>query len=164
MKDDNFVSRTINEVSIELNKFPARKVHQLAKKMESPKATARHIRQVAGDPQTTWINPMCHQCIDLPSGKNRRKQGIKQRQSHHKNAEHPASGQFRRNFDPKLVHKYKDRCPKCGDSAHLEGFQCPAKKFQCKACHKFGHFTCLFYQKNQQKQASYKSRKPKAIN
>ena len=60
------------------------------------------------------------------------------------------------------MHKYKDRCPKRGDSAHLEGFQCPAKKFQSKACHKFGHFTSFYYQKNQQKQAPYKSRKPKA--
>ena len=44
----------------------------------------------------------------------------------------------------------------------LEGFQCPAKKFQCKACYKFVHFTSLCFQKNQQKQAHYKSRKPKA--
>ena len=35
-------------------------------------------------------------------------------------------------------------------------------KFQCKACHKFGHFTSLCYQKNQQQQAPYKSRKPTA--
>ena len=38
-------------------------------------------------------------------------------------------------------------------------FQCPAKMFQCKACHKFGHFTRFCYQK---KQAPFKSRKPKA--
>ena len=163
MKDEDFVSRTINEGSIDLDKFPASKVCQLAKKMENSKATTRHIRQVAGDLQTAQINLMCHQRTELPSGKNKkRKQGTKQRQSHHKNAEHPATGQFKRNFDPNLVHKYKDRCTKCGDSAHLEGFQCPAKKSQCKACHKFGHFTSLFFQKNQQKQVPYKSRKPKA--
>ena len=40
----------------------------------------------------------------------------------------------------------------------MEGFQCPAKRFQCKACHKFGHFTSLCYQK---KQDPFKSRKPK---
>ena len=34
----------------------------------------------------------------------------------------------------------------------------PYKKFQCKAFHMFGHFTSLFYQKNQ---APFKSRKPK---
>ena len=42
---------------------------------------------------------------------------------------------------------------------HAEGFQCPAKKYQCKSCHKYGHFTSLHYQK---KQVSFKPRKPKA--
>ena len=131
--------------------------------MESSKATARHIRQVAGDPHAAQINCMHHPRTELPSRKNKkRKPVVKQRQPHHKNAEHPVSGQFKRYFDPKLVHKYKDRCPKCSDSAHLEGFQCPAKKFQCKAYHKFGHFTSLCYQRNQQKQVPHKSRKPKA--
>ena len=64
----------------------------------------------------------------------------------------------KKRFDVKSAHQNKDRCSKCGDSAHVEGFQCPAKKFQCKACHKFGHFTSHCYQK---KQAPFKSRKPK---
>ena len=100
---------------------------------------------------------MCHQCTELSSGKNKkRKQEVRQRQSHHKN------GEVKRTFDPKPVHtNTKKDVLKCGDSAHLEGFQCPAKKFQCKACHKFGHFTSLFCQKNQQKQGTYKSWKPK---
>ena len=55
------------------------------------------------------------------------------------------------------AHQSKDRCLKCGDSVHVEGFQCPAKKFQCKAYNKFGHFTSLCYQK---KQVLFKSRKP----
>ena len=46
----------------------------------------------------------------------------------------------------------------CGDSNHIEGLQCPAKKFQCKSCHKYGHYTNLCYQ---MKQASFMSRKPK---
>ena len=126
-------------------------------------ATARHIRQVAGDPQAAQVNLMHQQCTELSSGRNKkRKQGFKLKQSHQKNTEQSASGEFKRSFLPKLVLKYKNRCPKCGDSAHLEGFQCPAKKFQCKACQKFGHFSSLCYQKNQQKQAPYKSRKPKA--
>ena len=41
----------------------------------------------------------------------------------------------------------------------MEGFPCTAKKFQCKASHKFGNFTSLCYQK---KQVPFKSRKPKA--
>ena len=36
------------------------------------------------------------------------------------------------------------------------------QKFQCKACHKFGHYTSLYFQKAQQKQANYKHRKPTA--
>ena len=45
-RDEEFVSKTINESNIDFNKFPASKVHQLAKKMESSKATAKHIKQV----------------------------------------------------------------------------------------------------------------------
>ena len=67
--------------------------------------------------------------------------------------------QHKKRFDVKNAHQNKDKCPKHGDSANVEGFQCTAKKYQCKACHKFGHFTSLCYQK---KQAPFMSRKPKA--
>ena len=60
MKDEDFVSRTINEGSVDIDKFPASKVCQLVKKVKSSKATARHIRQVAGDLQAAQINLMCH--------------------------------------------------------------------------------------------------------
>ena len=43
---EEFVSKTINESSVDLDKFPASKVHQLAKKYESSKATVRHIKQL----------------------------------------------------------------------------------------------------------------------
>ena len=49
MKDEDFVTKTINEGNVDIQKFPASKVGQLAKMMESSKATAKHIRQVAGD-------------------------------------------------------------------------------------------------------------------
>ena len=51
LKDGDFVSKTINEGSADLDMLPASRVCQLAQKMESSKATARHIKQVAGDPQ-----------------------------------------------------------------------------------------------------------------
>ena len=44
-------SKTINDSHIDLDKFPACKVRQLAKKMESSKVTAKHIKQVASDPR-----------------------------------------------------------------------------------------------------------------
>ena len=36
----------------------------------------------------------------------------------------------------------------------------PSQKKQCKACHKFGHYTSLCFQKSQQKQSNYKHRNP----
>ena len=44
LKDEEFVSKTINDSNIDLDKFPSSKVRQLAKKMESPKVTTRHIK------------------------------------------------------------------------------------------------------------------------
>ena len=159
-KDEEFVSKTINEGSVDLDKFPASRVCQLAKKMESSKATARHIKQVAGDPQAAQINLMCHQHTDLSNGKYKRKNSsAKQKQVQHKNVEQRPPKQYKKSFDPKLAHKIKDKCSKCGDSAHLEGFQCPAKNFQSKAYHKFGHYTSLCIQKTQQNHANYKHRK-----
>ena len=73
LKDEEFVSKTINEGSVDLDKFPTSKVCQLAKKMENPKATARHIKQVTGDPQVAQINLMHHQCTELSNGKYKKK-------------------------------------------------------------------------------------------
>ena len=73
LKDKGFVSKTINEGSVDLDKFPARKVCQCAKKMKSSKATARHIKEVAGDAQATQINLMHHQCTESPSGKYKKR-------------------------------------------------------------------------------------------
>ena len=50
LRDEEFVSKTISDGSVDFEKFPASKVRQLAKKLESSKATTRHIKQVAGDP------------------------------------------------------------------------------------------------------------------
>ena len=41
-----------------------------------------------------------------------------------------------------------------------EEFTCPAKKYQCKVCHKFGHFTSQCFQKKQYPQ--HRFRQPKA--
>ena len=51
LKHKEFVSKTINDSNIDLDMFPASKVRQLAKKMESSKSTARHIKAVASDPK-----------------------------------------------------------------------------------------------------------------
>ena len=53
LKDEEFVSRTINDSNIDLDKFPASKVRQLAMKLESSKSTAKYIKQVSNEPQAT---------------------------------------------------------------------------------------------------------------
>ena len=77
---------------------------------------------------------------------------------HQSNEGYHPQAQPKKRFETKGVHEDKLRCSKCSDSLHIQGFQCPAKKYQCKACHKFGHFTSMYYQK---KQAPSKHRKPK---
>ena len=147
---------------MDLEKFPASRARQLAKKMESAKATACHIKQVAGDPQAVQINLVRNQHIEISSGKHKkRKSFVKPKQPSHKNVVHenpPVSSYNKKSLNPKNVHKNKDRCSNCGDSMHGEGFLCPAMKFQYKTCHKFGYFTSLCYQKQQ---APFKSRRPK---
>ena len=59
---------------------------------------------------------------------------------------------------------HPNKCNRCGNTLHAKGFLCPARKFQCKMCHKFGHFTTMCYQKSQGQHSSslFQSRKPKA--
>ena len=71
MKDEDFVTKMINEGNVNIQKFPASKVRQLMKKMESSKATAKHIRQVAGDLPVAQIQLMQHQCTQILPGENR---------------------------------------------------------------------------------------------
>ena len=54
--DESFVSKPLNEGHVELSKFPASTVRQLAKKMESWQATAKHMKQATREPQTFQVN------------------------------------------------------------------------------------------------------------
>ena len=56
LNDESFISKTLNEGHVELNKFPASTVRQLAKKMERSQATAKHMKQVTRDPQVVQVN------------------------------------------------------------------------------------------------------------
>ena len=103
MRDEEFVSRTISDGSVNLEKFPASKVQKLTKKLESSKATAHHIKQVAGDPQATQINLFRHQCTELPAHKYKKKRPLwKPKQSNCKN-------QGSNNHNPQVQQKKFDR-------------------------------------------------------
>ena len=85
----------------------------------------------------------------------------RQKPQNHRTPEIPTS---RKPSDKQKPDAQHDKCIRCGDTLHVKGFQCPARKFQCKMCHKFGHFTTVCYQKSpgQQLSTSFQSRKPKA--
>ena len=113
--------------------------------------------------QVTQIHLMGHQHTELLHGKYKKwKPQAKPRPIQNKSTELKQASFNKKSFDPRGAYKQKDRCSKCGDSTHLEGFTCPAKKYKCKSCHKFGHFTSLCLMKGQQKQAYHKHGKPKA--
>ena len=144
------MSRTITEGSVDLDKFPTSRVCQLAKKFENSKATACHIKQVAGDPQVTQINLMRHQQTELHTNRHNKKRRPTSRPKPHKAPESSASNQVKKSYDNRKPHRAPDCCNKCGNSIHVQGFQCPVKKHQCKVCNKYGHFSSLCFQKKTQ--------------
>ena len=89
---------------------------------------------------------MRHQCTDLLAHKHKnRKPFVKHRPPSDKNDISDRHSHYKKGFDSMNVYRNKERCQKCGDSKHIEGFQCPAKKFQCKSYHKYGHFISFCY-------------------
>ena len=130
---------------------------------------ARHIKQVSGEPQAAQINLLWHQRTELPQHiYKKKKPHTRPRQG---NSKLPCGNDLQQGQKIKGNHFLPpsnrlpppgnhNRCSKCGDTAHWEGFTCPAKKYQCKICHKFGHFTSQCFQKKQYSQQKY--RQPKA--
>ena len=147
LKDEEFVSKTLNEGCADLQQYPASKVRQLAKKLESSKATARHIKQATSNAQAAQINLLRHQHTELSQKK---KKGHK-RKLHFKSKD--SKPPYKKRPHPSQAHGSQDRCSKCGDTRHAQGFSCPAKKYLCKACKKYGHFTSLCFSK--QKKTAY---------
>ena len=156
------MSRIIIEGSVDLDKFSASKVWQLAKKFESSKTAVHHIKQVAGDPQETQINLVRHQRIELPRNRHNKKRRPTGKQKPYKIPESQATNQVKIPYDSRKIHKIPDCCNQCGDSIHAQGFQCLAKKYQCKVCNKYGHFSSLCYQKKTQVHHKNSHRNPKA--
>ena len=104
---------------------------------------------------------MHHQNTELLAGNySKHEKATKQKAQNHR----PTDQMSKKSFDLKRVDKQSDRCIRCGDTSHTKGFQCPVKKFQCKVCHKFGHFTSVCYQKNQQTSGSFIPRKVRHTN
>ena len=57
MADNEFIAKTINEGNTDLKQYPAAKVQHMAKKLESSKATAKHIKEHTSSMQgATQVN------------------------------------------------------------------------------------------------------------
>ena len=68
MSDNEFIAKTINEGNTDLAQYPAAKVQHMAKKVESRKATAKHIKQHTSNTQgAAQINILRHNCTSLPT-------------------------------------------------------------------------------------------------
>ena len=127
--------------------------------MESSKAMAKHIRQVAGDLLVSQIKLMQHQHTQLPAWNYPRRKHTSttwRKPQNHKTPETPTS---QKPSDLQKPDVHSDKYTRCGDMLHAKGFQCPARNFQCKICHKFGHFTTVCYQKSQQSSTSFRNKK-----
>ena len=72
MTDNEFIAKTINEANTDLAQYPAAKMWQMAKKLESSKATAKHIKQHTSSMQcAAQINVLWHSHTRLPQKKKK---------------------------------------------------------------------------------------------
>ena len=90
---------------------------------------------------------MQHQRTELPTNRHNKKRRPTSRPKQYKATENAVANQVKKSYDNKKPHRATNHCNKCGDSIHVQGFQSPAKKYQCKVCNKYGHFPSLCYQK-----------------
>ena len=156
--DQQFMSKCIAE---ETNLTTA-DIHQLLKKLESSRVTTKHI---TGGPSQGAVNQVCGK--QPYQGKKGKKGGNnhgnqnggkptnqeqQQKQLQHSKQEgdqkpwlkcwhqdQVQKGQYKKpKIDPTI-------CMQCGDTRHSTNFKCSTTPFECKKCHKTGHFThyCL---------------------
>ena len=155
LNDQTFISKIISEESPDVT---AATIRQKLKKLEAGRA-AKYIRgtnTIGKDPTVEDVNQVQKQ--GNPKGKGQKRKGW-HKDSHQHLQSHPTKkpfkpnpqqgqphGQGQRQHKPKSQASFDPNiCKCCGDTRHRPGFNCPASKFQCKKCHKYGHFTskCL---------------------
>ena len=122
----------------------------MAKMLESGKATIKHIKQHMSTMQdAAQINVIRHNHTSL---RPKKKKGSKKPNPN--KTTKPQQPQQQKQLNQ---HQPSDRnpnqCTRCGDSPHAQGFNCLAKKYQCKHYTKVGHFTKMCFTKNAHPQA-----------
>ena len=118
------------------------------------------------EPQATQVNLLRHQRTELPPANLKKKRkAFRSKQTNHKYQQEERQDEREPQVQRKFKHVHtsqEDRCTRCGDTPHIEGFRCPASRHQCKYCHKFGHFSQLSFKMKQESEYKGSSRKPKA--
>ena len=122
MRDEDFVTKMINEGNVDIQKFPASKVCQLAKKIESSKVTAKHIRQVAGDLSAAQVQLMQHQHTQLPAGNYPRRKQNSTSGRKPQNCKTPEVPTLQKSSDMQRPDVNSNKCNRCGDTSHVMGF------------------------------------------
>ena len=94
MKDEDFVTKRINEGNVDIQKFPASKGWQLAKRWRVPRLQLNIFNKLLGTHQQHKYNGCDIQCTHLPARNYpRRKQSVtrKQKLQHPRTLETPTS-------------------------------------------------------------------------
>ena len=171
---EGFMTKIISE---EPDDISTETIRQKLKKLESGRATAKYIKgtsAVSAVPASHEVNFTKQQFSKCPrqnnKSRNKRKkpsgngapppakkqhaepqqhQQPSQQKSKPYQQSQPYHGQQNQRQPQHFQRQQKPKeCTKCGDTPHMQGFECPASRWQCKNCKKYGHFTSkCFHQK-----------------
>ena len=124
----------------------------MAKKLESSKANTKHIKQHTSTMQgAVQINVLRHNHTSLSP---RKKKGSK-KPNPNKTIKPQQLQQQKQIKQHQTFDRNQNQCTRCGDSPHAQGFNCLAKKYQCKHGTKVEHFTKMCFTKNAHSQPQH---------
>ena len=159
LSDKDFITKTLSDAKSDIKAYPASKVRQLAKQIESNKATANYLKS-SSSTANTQVHLMRHQRTEISNkkkkGSGKRKEPDStshQMQSKKQQFEKSTGNKFTSAKFSKPQQIQRKDCTACGDYAHKSGFRCPASNFQCKHCNKTGHFTSRCFSKLKKEKA-----------
>ena len=117
MTDNELIAKTINKGNIDLAQYPAAKVQQMTKKLESSKATAKHIKKHTSSMQgATQINVLQH---NHTAYHLRRKRPVKKpNPSKGTKLQQPQQHKQVNKHQPLPYDKNPNQCTKCDDSPY----------------------------------------------
>ena len=98
----------------------------MAKKLESSKATGKHIKQQTPNMQGgALINVLRHNCTNLPTKKIK----DSKKPNHSKGTKPKQLQQQRQSNQDQSYDRNQNQCTRCGNFQHAPGFSCPAEKY-----------------------------------